>query len=91
MRVPFSGVQYVFYQNQVGRHFHLTGGQYLCGYESAKGVWYRGPFEHNVSVATLEDWFDPHCLKMIMYPPDQRNGDYTRGERTPFRSWFACV
>jgi cytochrome c peroxidase len=23
------------------------------------GVWYRGPFEHNGSVATLEDWFDP--------------------------------
>ena len=26
---------------------------------SLKGVWYRGPFEHNGSVATLEDWFDP--------------------------------
>ncbi len=25
---------------------------------SLKGVWYRGPFEHNGSVATLEDWFD---------------------------------
>jgi hypothetical protein len=24
-----------------------------------KGLWYRGPFEHNGSVATLEDWFDP--------------------------------
>lgn len=23
-----------------------------------KGVWYRGPFEHSGSVATLEDWFD---------------------------------
>jgi hypothetical protein len=21
-------------------------------------VWYRGPFEHNGSIATLEDWFD---------------------------------
>jgi hypothetical protein len=30
---------------------------------SLKGVWYRGPFEHNGSVATLEDWFDPHRLK----------------------------
>ena len=26
---------------------------------SLKGLWYRGPFEHNGSVATLEDWFDP--------------------------------
>lgn len=26
---------------------------------SLKGVWYRGPFEHNGSVATLEDWFNP--------------------------------
>ena len=26
---------------------------------SLKGVWYRGPFEHNGSVATLEDLFDP--------------------------------
>jgi len=25
---------------------------------SLKGVWYRGPFEHSGSVATLEDWFD---------------------------------
>jgi len=30
---------------------------------SLKGVWYRGPFEHNGSVATLEDWFDPHRLR----------------------------
>ena len=29
---------------------------------SLKGVWYRGPFEHNGSVATLEDWFDPKRL-----------------------------
>jgi len=26
---------------------------------SLRGVWYRGPFEHNGSVATLEEWFDP--------------------------------
>lgn len=26
---------------------------------SLRGVWYRGPFEHMGSVATLEDWFDP--------------------------------
>lgn len=30
---------------------------------SLKGVWYRGPFEHNGSVATLEAWFDPNRLK----------------------------
>lgn len=29
---------------------------------SLKGVWYRGPFEHNGSVATLEDWFDVNRL-----------------------------
>jgi hypothetical protein len=30
---------------------------------SLKGVWYRSPFEHSGSVATLEDWFDPRRLK----------------------------
>ena len=30
---------------------------------SLKGVWYRGPFEHSGSVATLEDWFDPLRLR----------------------------
>ena len=30
---------------------------------SLEGVWYRGPFEHNGSVATLEDWFDPARLR----------------------------
>lgn len=30
---------------------------------SLKGVWYRGPFEHNGSVATLEDWFDARRLR----------------------------
>jgi hypothetical protein len=30
---------------------------------SLKGVWYRGPFEHNGSVATLEDWFDERRLR----------------------------
>lgn len=29
---------------------------------SLLGVWYRGPFEHNGSIATLEDWFDPRRL-----------------------------
>jgi hypothetical protein len=30
---------------------------------SLKGLWYRGPFEHSGSVATLEDWFDPNRLR----------------------------
>ncbi len=30
---------------------------------SLRGVWYRGPFEHNGSVATLEDWLDPTRLR----------------------------
>src|SRR5262245_21062634 len=30
---------------------------------SLKGVWYRGPFEHSGSVATLEDWFDSKRLR----------------------------
>ncbi|MFN7945878.1 MAG: di-heme oxidoredictase family protein [Blastocatellia bacterium] len=29
---------------------------------SLKGLWYRSPLEHNGSVATLEDWFDPKRL-----------------------------
>jgi hypothetical protein len=30
---------------------------------SLRGVWYRGPFEHNGSVATLEDWFNAARLR----------------------------
>lgn len=30
---------------------------------SLRSVWLRGPFEHNGSVATLEDWFDPNRLE----------------------------
>jgi hypothetical protein len=30
---------------------------------SLRGVWYRGPFEHNGSVATLDDWFDSARLR----------------------------
>lgn len=35
---------------------------------SLKGVWYRGPLEHNGSVATLEDWFDPARLRPGYHP-----------------------
>jgi len=30
---------------------------------SLRGLWYRGPFEHNGSVGTLEDWFDARRLR----------------------------
>jgi hypothetical protein len=35
---------------------------------SLKGVWYRGPFSHDGSVATLEDWFDPRRLRNDYVP-----------------------
>ena len=35
---------------------------------SLKGAWYRGPFEHSGSVATLEDWFDPGRLREDYVP-----------------------
>ena len=35
---------------------------------SLRGVWYRGPFEHNGSVATLEDWFDRRRLSDSYVP-----------------------
>ncbi|MBI1940387.1 MAG: hypothetical protein HYS33_02640 [Acidobacteria bacterium] len=35
---------------------------------SLKGVWYRGPFEHSGSVATLEDWFDPRRTREDFVP-----------------------
>jgi hypothetical protein len=35
---------------------------------SLKGVWYRGPFEHNGSVSSLEDWFDSHRLDESYVP-----------------------
>jgi hypothetical protein len=46
---------------------------------SLKGVWYRGPFEHNGSVATLEDWFDPRRLRDDYVPTGYRGyGPQTR-------------
>src|SRR5262249_15912546 len=35
---------------------------------SLKGAWYRGPFEHNGSVATLADWFDPRRIRQDYTP-----------------------
>jgi hypothetical protein len=42
---------------------------------SLKGVWYRGPFEHNGSVATLEDWFDPARLRDDYVPTGFKGWD----------------
>ena len=39
---------------------------------SLRGVWYRGPFEHNGSVATLEDWFDARRLRDNYVPTGYR-------------------
>jgi hypothetical protein len=42
---------------------------------SLKGVWYRGPFGHNGSAATLEDWFDPARLRPDYVPTGFRGYD----------------
>jgi hypothetical protein len=42
---------------------------------SLKGAWYRGPFEHNGSVATLEDWFDAARLRSDYVPTGFRGYD----------------
>ncbi len=35
---------------------------------SLRGLWYRSPLEHNGSVATLEDWFDPRRTESDYVP-----------------------
>lgn len=45
---------------------------------SLRGVWYRGPFEHNGSVATLEDWFDPSRLRDDYVPTGFKGAGVTR-------------
>ena len=35
---------------------------------SLKGLWYRGPLEHNGSVRTLEDWLDPARVREDYVP-----------------------
>lgn len=42
---------------------------------SLKGVWYRGPFGHNGSAATLEDWFDPARVRSDYVPTGFRGYD----------------
>jgi len=47
---------------------------------SLRGAWYRGPFEHSGSVATLEDWFDPNRLRDDYIPTGFKGaGGKTRG------------
>ena len=46
-----------------GLTLHTRRGTGYYKVPSLLGVWYRGPFEHNGSVATLEDWFDPRRLR----------------------------
>ena len=45
---------------------------------SLKGVWYRGPLEHNGSVATLEDWFDPARIRDDYEPTGFRGTEGAR-------------
>jgi hypothetical protein len=47
---------------------------------SLKGLWYRTPLEHNGSVGSLEDWFDPRRLK------DDYKPTGFRGAGTPARA-----
>jgi hypothetical protein len=42
---------------------------------SLKGVWYRGPFEHNGAAATLEDWFDAARLRKDYVPTGYAGAD----------------
>jgi hypothetical protein len=50
---------------------------------SLLGVWYRGRFEHNGSVATLKDWFDPARLRDDYVPTGWRGplGTKTRAAK----------
>jgi hypothetical protein len=45
---------------------------------SLKGVWYRGPFSHDGSVATLEDWFDPNRLRDDYVPTGFKGAGVTQ-------------
>ncbi len=45
---------------------------------SLKGVWYRGPFSHDGSVATLEDWFDARRVEDDYVPTGWNPGGAPR-------------
>jgi cytochrome c2 len=42
---------------------------------SLKGLWYRGPLEHQGSVATLEEWFDPKRVSAEHVPGGYKGPD----------------
>jgi mono/diheme cytochrome c family protein len=44
---------------------------------SLRGVWYRGLYEHDGSVASLEDWFDPKRLRDDYAPSGWRGPGVT--------------
>ncbi len=50
---------------------------------SLRGVWYRGPFEHNGSIATLEDWFDPKRLRDDYVPTGWKGPPGTKTRAVP--------
>jgi len=52
---------------------HKSTGYYKV--PSLKGVWYRGPFGHNGSAATLEDWLDPSRIKPDYIPTGYKGYD----------------
>ncbi len=62
------------------------------GGPSLKGVWYRGPFPHNGSVAALEDWFDPRRTNDDHVPTGWRGaGVTTRALKGhPFGMWLSA-
>jgi Di-haem oxidoreductase, putative peroxidase len=51
-----------------GLTLHTRRGTGYYKVPSLLGVWYRGPFEHDGSVATLEDWLDPKRLSPEYIP-----------------------
>lgn len=48
---------------------------------SLLGVWYRGPFHHDGSIATLEDWFDPKRVQDDYVPTGWNPGGGARPVR----------
>jgi hypothetical protein len=61
-----------------GLALYTRRGTGLYKVPSLLGVWYRGPFEHSGSVATLEDWFDKRRLRDDYVPTGFRGLDETR-------------
>jgi len=63
--------------------FKTRRGTGLYKVPSLLGVWYRGPFEHNGSVASLEDWFDPARSKDDYVPTGWRGPAGTKTRAVP--------